>query len=124
MTKPTSGTSERIWEAIEIEKRRDAKIRRAGVTAWGVTLALVLMLAVMVGVQVFEVTKGALAGALPWMSAIGVAMPLIIVLGILSTLVATLCTVGMFLRLRTASLTEVQLRLAALEEIITGRTGN
>ena len=46
------------------------------------------------------------------------AMPTVAVLGILSLLVATLSTVGIFLRLRTASLSEIQLRLAALEEMI------
>jgi len=34
-------------------------------------------------------------------------------------LIATLSTIGIFLRLRTASLIEIQLRLAALEEILT-----
>jgi hypothetical protein len=33
-------------------------------------------------------------------------------------LVATLSTIGIFLRLRTASLTEIQLRLAALEDVL------
>ena len=42
-----------------------------------------------------------------------------IVLGVLSVLIATLSTVGMFLRQRTASLAEIQLRLAALEELLT-----
>jgi len=46
------------------------------------------------------------------------AMPLLIVLGFLSVLIATLSTVGVFLHLRTASLTEIQLRLAALEDLL------
>ena len=36
----------------------------------------------------------------------------------ISLLIGTLSTVGIFLRLRTASLGEVQLRLAALEEML------
>ena len=46
-------------------------------------------------------------------------LPIVIVLMILSTLIATLSTVGIFLRLRTASLQEIQLRLAALEAMLT-----
>ena len=42
-----------------------------------------------------------------------------LVLMIPSTLIATLSTVGIFLRLRTASLQEIQLRLAALEAMLT-----
>jgi uncharacterized membrane protein len=41
-----------------------------------------------------------------------------VVVGVLGLLVAILSTVGIFLRLRTASLSEIQLRLAALEEMI------
>ncbi len=48
------------------------------------------------------------------------AMPLVAVVGVVSLLVATLTTVGIFLRLRTASLSEIQLRLAALEEMLQG----
>jgi uncharacterized membrane protein len=47
--------------------------------------------------------------------------PFIIVLGVLSVLVGTLSTVGIFLRLRTASLVDIQLRLAALEDMLAGR---
>jgi hypothetical protein len=122
MNKPMDNASAKVWEAIDSEKRRDRFIKKVSVAAWSVTFGFVLLLMVMVGIQVWEMTKGALAGALPWMSAIGVAMPLVIVLGLLSTLIATLATVGMFLRLRTASLSEIQLRLAALEEMIAART--
>jgi hypothetical protein len=44
-----------------------------------------------------------------------------VVLGVLSLLIAVLSTVGIFLRLRTASLTEIQLRLAALEQVLASR---
>lgn len=51
-------------------------------------------------------------------------MPLVIALGILSVLIATVSTIGMFVRMRTASLHEIQLRLAALEEMIVSRSGS
>ena len=118
MLKQPASASSSAWEAIENERRRDRILRRVMVTAWTITVVLVVVLAVMVGTQVVELARGALVGAVPWMSVMGVAMPLVIVLGILSVLVATLSTIGMFLRQRTASLTEIQLRLAALEGML------
>jgi len=56
------------------------------------------------------------------MTVAGMAMPLIGVLWTLSLLVSALTTVGVFLRLRTASLSEIQLRLAALEEMLTAQS--
>ena len=50
--------------------------------------------------------------------ALDFALPLITVLGVLSFLVAVLSTVGVFLRFRTASLAEIQTRLAAMEEML------
>lgn len=121
MTHADANASNRIWEAIENDKRRDRVVRKIAVIAWSITLALVLLLGALVGMQVAELAKGAMVGAVPWMAVFGVAMPFVIVLGILSVLIATLSTVGVFLRMRTASLAEIQLRLAALEGMITSR---
>ena len=118
MTNPSASASGKVWEAIENERRRDRLIRRVSVTAWAITFFFVAVLAVLVCMQVAELAKGALAGALPWVTVLGAAMPLVIVLALLSVLVATLSTIGIFLRLRTASLTEIQLRLAALEDML------
>jgi hypothetical protein len=86
--------------------------------AWTTTFILVLLIAGMVGMQVLEMRKAAAVGAVPWMAVMGSALPLVDVLWKLSLLVATLSTVGIFLRLRTSSLTEIQLRLASLEEML------
>ena len=115
---PTSAPSS-VWDAIEAERRRDRLLRHVAVSAWIITLVFVNALAVLVSFQVAQMARAAMVGAVPWVSVIGIAMPLIIVLGILSVLVASLSTIGMFLRMRTASLTEIQLRLAALETMIT-----
>ncbi|HEY2164790.1 MAG TPA: hypothetical protein VGH04_12400, partial [Gemmatimonadaceae bacterium] len=50
-------------------------------------------------------------------------LPLVAVVGVLAVLIATLSTVGVFLRLRTASLAEIQLRLANLEEMLRAPAG-
>lgn len=109
------------WGMIEKEKRRDRFIRRVSFTAWTVTFLIALAFTVMVGAQVAEEAKAARVGAVTWYAVFGTAMPLVIVLGFLSLLIATLSTVGIFLRLRTASLAEIQLRLAALEEMLSAR---
>jgi hypothetical protein len=57
----------------------------------------------------------------PWFAVVGMATPLIIALGKLSLLIATMATVAIFLRLRTSSLAEIQLRLAALEDMLASR---
>jgi hypothetical protein len=106
---------------IENERRRDRFIRRANIIAWSVSVAIVLVIATLVGLQVSQFVEGARQGEIPWTVVIGSTMPLIDVLWKLSLLVATLSTVAIFLRLRTASLAEIQLRLAALEEMIASR---
>jgi hypothetical protein len=109
------------WAMIDKEKRRDRFIRRVSVTAWTVTFLIAVVFTVMVGKGVADMARAASVGAVPWSAVTGMAMPLVIVLGFLSLLIATLSTVGIFLRLRTASLAEIQLRLAALEEMLTSR---
>src|SRR4029078_12342224 len=81
MTKQTVSASGKVWEAIENERRRDRLIRRVSITAWSITFFFVAILAVLVCMQVVQLAKGAAAGALPWISVFGAAMPLVIVLG-------------------------------------------
>jgi hypothetical protein len=109
------------WALIDAEKRRDRRLRRLSIVAWSITFAIVLLITVLIGIQVSSMVRAFGAGMVPIMAVIGAAMPLIIVVGLLSVLIATLSTVGIFLRMRTASLSEIQLRLAALEEMLTTR---
>jgi len=106
---------------IENERRRDRFIRRVSIIAWSVTFLLVLLVAALVGVQVTQMARLASVGAVPWSTVVGSAMPLLDVLWKLSLLVAGLSTIGIFLRLRTASLTEIQVRLAALEAMLAAK---
>src|ERR1700746_1191262 len=102
---PTQTASPTTWALIENEKQRDRFIKRVNVAAWITTFVIVLLVAVMVGIQVVEMAKAANAGAVPWMTVVGSAMPLVDVLWKLSLLVAALSTVAIFLRLRSSSLT-------------------
>ena|SRR5687768_7675969 len=109
------------WALIEVEKRRDRLIRRVCVAAWAVTFGIVLLFAAFAAVQVAQFVGPASRGEVPWAIVFGSAMPFIIALWTLSLLVATLATIGVFLRFRTSSLTEIQLRLAALEDMLASR---
>jgi uncharacterized BrkB/YihY/UPF0761 family membrane protein len=113
--------SNEAWAMIEQEKRRDRFIRRVSVTAWTVTVIIALIFTIMMGANVAGAARAARVGAVSWSAVIEMAIPLIIVLGFLSLLVATLSTIGIFLRLRTASLAEIQLRLGALEDMLSAR---
>jgi hypothetical protein len=68
--------------------------------------------------QVNSLMQMAAVGAVQQVVVFQAMMPFIAVVGTLSLIVAVLCTIGVFLRLRTASLTEIQLRLAALEALV------
>ena len=113
---PYSG-EDKAWAQVEREKRIDRMVRRVMVGAWTVALVLVLGFVALTGIQVADLLRG----GLPWSVIVGAAFPMMIVLGMLSVLVATLATIAVFLRLRTASLTEIQQRLATLEEILLSR---
>jgi len=121
MTRDTGPTD--AWALVETERRRDRSLRQLCSAAWGVTVLVVLAYALIVGVQLAHVMRLRAVGAASSDMVYATAMPLLIVLGVLSLLVATLSTVGIFLRLRTASLTEIQLRLSALEEMLAGGVG-
>ena len=109
------------WAQVERERRIDRRVRRVTIAAWTITLVLVVVFVVIAGLQLAEVLRARRLFPLPWSAVAPRAFPLLVVLGLLSVLVATLGTVAVFLRLRTASLLEIQLRLAALEEILSSR---
>jgi hypothetical protein len=116
-----ASASDEAWAGIEDEKRRDRFLRRVCVAAWSVTFAITLAFTVMTGLQVYQMLRMFGVGAMPFLAVVGAATPLVIVLGFLALLIATLSTVGIFLRFRTASLAEIQLRLAALEDVLVSR---
>ena len=120
MTK-TQANPETVWAAIERDKRMDRLIRRVSTVAWSVTFVIVLAYGVMTALQVVNMLRLIGVGAATNLAVVATLTPFVIVLGVLSLLVATLSTVGMFLRLRTANLAEIQLRLATLEAMLVER---
>jgi hypothetical protein len=118
MSTQLSPASERVWSVIERERRRDKLVRRVSVTSWSVTGVAVLAYGGTTAVQVWQMVKLAMEGIAPWSEVYALTIPFVSVVGLLALLIAVLSTVGIFLRLRTASLSEIQMRLAGLEEMI------
>ena len=117
-----NSTTDRTWALIDEEKRRDQSLRKIAKTAWIVALTVVVVYGTVTAIQVWEMMQSFLGGMLPMSTAAAMATPFLISLGALSVLVATVTTIGTFMRLRTTSLHEIQLRLAAIEEMIATRT--
>ena len=106
---------------IDRERRRDRWVRRVSVAAWTLTFVVFIGFAAITANRVAVTMRQVDVGMAPAGAVWDALMPLIAVVGTVSLLVAVLSTVGIFLRLRTASLHEIQLRLAALESMLTDR---
>ena len=111
-------SQEAMWSKIEAEKRRDRLVQGVSIVAWAVTLAVLLVFTVMVGINVSKTLALMRVGAVASDALVETIMPFIAVVGTVSLLIAVLSTVGIFLRLRTSSLSEIQWRLAALEQML------
>jgi uncharacterized membrane protein (DUF485 family) len=110
-----------IWTQIEAERQRDRTLRRVATIAWSVTAIVLLIYATFVGLQVVQGIRMLQVGVMSRVQFAGMVMPFVTAFGLVSLLIAVLATVGVFLRLRTASLQEIQLRLTALEEMLAAK---
>jgi hypothetical protein len=118
--------SNELWSWIDREKATDRRVRRIGNIAWTLSLIAVALYGVGIVAQLaprLADLKRGYGGSLPRSHVLAYALegllPFITVVGIFSFLVAVLSTIGMFLRFRTASLAEIQTRLAAMEKMLT-----
>ena len=121
MTPSRDTAHDGVWAAVERDRRQDRILRRVGLAAWSVTFIAVLVYASMIVIQILEFRRLVAVGMAAERSVFLAAMPLVGVIGVLGVLIATLATIGMFLRMRTASLQEIQQRLAALEAVLVER---
>lgn len=117
--------NEELAKWVDDEKRLDRKVRRISYVAWIVTLAAVIVYGVRIIVETaLRVHAEALMGGVQnTTEVVGYVLqqltPFILVLGVLALLVAILGTIGMLVRFRTASLADIQARLAAMEGMLT-----
>lgn len=110
-----------MHEIIDRERRRDRVLRRIGFVAWAITFVMLLIFAAFTTANIVRMKQMLAAGVVGEDAVAHATIPLVAVIGVLSLLIATLTTVGIFLRFRTANLIEIQHRLATLEEMIAGR---
>ncbi len=108
-----------LWDIIEREKRRDNMIKWVSRIAWSITL-IVLTIFLVFTIQDYSTALGRYQSGLVARSEVRLTViPFLQVSGSLALIVGILATVGMFLRLRTTSMLEIQQRLANLEQMIT-----
>jgi hypothetical protein len=107
-----------ISTIIEGEKKRDRLVRRVSLIAWIVTLTVMLIFAWIVGAHVLRTISLVGLGAATNTDVLDALIPLLAVVGTTSLLLALVSTAGVFLRFRTASLADIQLRLATLEAML------
>ena len=107
-----------VWNQIDKDRRHSRLLLFVIVAAWSVVFLMVLVYGALVFIDVWEAWGIWSRGGAPSSYVIEQLFPLVIVVGIVSILVATLSTIGALVRSRTATLGEIQLRLAALESIL------
>ena len=122
MNASTQGQKDQIRELIEAEKGRDRTLKRISTGAWILTFVALLFTAVGVGFNVWWAAEAFLRGQAGMDVIFREAMPFVWIVGAVSLLVAVLSTVGVLLRFRAASLDEIRLRLAAVEQMLTDQT--
>lgn len=110
----------RIWGEVERHRRVDRLVGYVTTGAWTATIAVVTAFAVLTSFGVYEQFR-VREDWFKWSFVVESVTPLFVVLGLLGGLVGTLGTVTIVLRRRTASLLEIQQRLASLEELLASR---
>ena len=109
-----------LSEVMQIEASRDRLVKRVSIAAWGVTLLVVLMFGGIIGVRVARMIELYQLGVADMNSVQASFIPLLGVVGVTSLLLALVSTAAVFMRFRTASLGDIQLRLASLETALAG----
>lgn len=118
MSQMNETNGDQIWSLIEMEKKRDKMIRRISRVAWGFTFVMLLVFLTFTLIDLSRQMDLYSKGVIPYASVLNAVVPFAVILGSLSLIIAILSTVGVFLRLRTTSLLEVQQRLANLEQMV------
>ena len=116
-----SATS-RAWEVVENEKERNRLLARASVIAWSIALGVAAVYAILSVVEIVNIAEINLGYGVPIIEILPMVRPTVGVLGAMILVIAVLGSAALFLRMRTVSLNELQLRLAALEDVLIARS--
>ncbi len=111
-------TDDAVWQMIEKEKKKDLFIKRISKIAWAVTLIMLGVLLIFWGMELSRTLGLYKAGAVSYATVTAVMYTMVRVIGIFAFIIAIISTIGVFIRIRTTSLMEIQQRLANLEQMI------
>ena len=121
MTKMNEQSKDAIWEMIDREKKKDLLIKRVSKVGWIGTVVMLLVFLTLTLIDLSRMVELYGKGLVSRESVINTIIPFAIVLGGLCLIIAILSTIGMFLRMRTTSLLEIQQRLASLEQMVVAK---
>jgi len=107
-----------LWEQVNNEKKKDKRVRLVSIAAWSITGLAIGFYGVIIVHRFIIHQQLVQSGMMPAGQEWAAFIPLVAVIGVVALFVATLATVGMFLRLRTTSLEELKVRLGALEQLV------
>jgi uncharacterized membrane protein YidH (DUF202 family) len=113
-----------IQTLIDVDVKRDRLVRGVTILSWVVTFLVLIGFAVVVGQEASRALTLAHAGMVREQEVLRTLIPLFVVVGTTSLLMALVSTAALFLRQRTASLADIQLRLATLETLLASETAN
>lgn len=116
-TKPQSVPQD-LWNQVELEKKKDKRVRTVSAVAWTITGLAIVFYGSIVFQQFLQYQRMVESGMMPSGSEWATLTPLVGVVGLVALFVAILATVGMFFRLRTSSLEELKVRLSSLEDLV------
>ena len=108
---------------IRAEMKRDRLVQWISILAWVVTFIVLIGFGAVIGGEVLRTLTLARVGVVQQREVLQAMMPLFTVVGITSLLLALVSTALVFLRQRTASLADIQIRLAALESMLSKDVG-
>lgn len=121
MTKMNEQSKDAIWEMIDREKKKDVFVKRVSKIGWTGTVVMLLFFLTITLIDLSRMVGLYGQGVVSRQSVINTVVPFAIVLGGLCLIIAILSTIGVFLRMRTTSLLEIQQRLANLEQMVVAK---
>ncbi|WP_323757767.1 hypothetical protein [Roseivirga sp.] len=121
MTKMNEKSKDAIWKMIDREKKKDVFVKRISKMGWTGTVVMLLFFLTITLIDLSRMVGLYGEGMVSRQSVINTVVPFAIVLGGLCLIIAILSTIGVFLRMRTTSLLEIQQRLANLEQMVVAK---
>ena len=113
--------NDQVWDMIKKEKQRDKSLKVISWVSWGMTLVVLSIFMIFTVTEFSRTMELYRSGFVPYGHVLDTLIPMLVILGSLSLLVAILVTIGRFMRLRTTNLLEVQQRLTHLENLMTSK---